>query len=325
MTTIIKLSPSQITFNAIKNKTILESALESGVVLEHSCKNGSCGMCESILLTGEVSDQQENTYKTGECFLTCQCKPCSDTVTIEAEYYPELAEQTKKIVPCKVSSVNVVANEYITIKFRLPPTVSFTFLPGQYINLHYQGVVRSYSIANANIQDGIELHIRRVSNGTMSNLLFNDLAINTLMRLEGPIGTFFVREDERPIIFLAGGTGFAPVKSMVEKLIQQNSKRDIHIYWGANSESGFYSDLPREWADKYKNIHYKPVVSGENSQWNGRKGFVHKAVIEDFNNLSTFVVYACGSPTMIEAAKADFIKNELFEKYFFSDAFTVSK
>ncbi|WP_340621454.1 FAD-binding oxidoreductase [Xenorhabdus siamensis] len=325
MTTTVKLSPSQITFRAIKSKTVLESALESGVVLEYSCKNGSCGMCESVLIAGEVSDKQENVYKTGDRFLTCQCKPTSDEVTIEAEYYPELAEITQKIVPCKVSSTNIIADEYIIIKFRLPPTASFAFLPGQYINLHYQGIVRSYSIANANIQDGIELHIRRVNNGAMSGLLFNNLAINTLLRLEGPMGTFFVRDDVRPIIFLAGGTGFAPVKSMVEKLIQQDSKRDIHIYWGMNNSSDFYSNLPIEWADKHENIRYVPVISGEDSQWSGRKGFVHKAVIEDFHSLSTFAVYACGSPMMIEAARADFVKKELSGKHFFSDAFTVSK
>ncbi|QTL39791.1 2Fe-2S iron-sulfur cluster binding domain-containing protein [Xenorhabdus budapestensis] len=325
MTTIVKLSPSQITFRAIKSKTILESALESDVVLEYSCKSGSCGMCESVLITGEVSDKQENIYKAGQRFLACQCKPTSDELTIEAEYYPELAEIMQKIVPCKVSSTDITADEYIIIKFRLPPSASFAFLPGQYINLHYQGIVRSYSIANSNAQDGIELHIRRVNRGAMSGLLFNNLSTNTLMRLEGPLGTFFVREDIRPIIFLAGGTGFAPVKSMVEKLIQQDSKRDIHIYWGMHNGSGFYSDLPMEWANKYENIHYVPVVSGEDSLWSGRKGFVHNAVVEDYHNLSTFAVYACGSPTMIAAAKADFIKKGLSGKHFFSDAFTESK
>ncbi|OKP01934.1 FAD-binding oxidoreductase [Xenorhabdus eapokensis] len=325
MTTTVKLSPSEITFSTIKNKTILEAALESGIVLEHSCKNGSCGMCESFLLAGEVSDEQDHVYQAGERFLTCQCKPSSDEIVIEAEYYPELTKLTKKIVPCKVSSINMVADEYIVIKFRLPPTASFAFLPGQYINLHYQGVIRSYSIANTNVQDGIELHIRRVNNGAMSSLLFNGLAINALMRLEGPMGTFFVRDDVRPIIFLAGGTGFAPIKSMVEKLIQQDSKRDIHIYWGMNNGSDFYSNLPVKWANEYENIHYVPVVSSENPQWSGRKGFVHKAVIEDFHCLSAFAVYACGSPMMIEAAKTDFVKKGLSGKHFFSDAFTVSK
>lgn len=325
MGTIVKLTPSQVKFSAVKNKTILESALESNVVLEYSCKNGSCGMCESLLLAGEVSDEQERIYKAGERILTCQCKPGSDEIVIEAEYYPELAELTKKIVPCKVSSTSIAADEYMVIKFRLPPTVSFAFLPGQYINLHYQGVVRSYSIANAAVSEGIELHIRQVANGVMSSLLFNELAVNTLMRLEGPLGTFFIRDDDRPIIFLAGGTGFAPVKAMVEKLIEQNSKREIHIYWGMNSGSAFYSNLPIEWATKHENIHYVPVVSGEDSQWSGRRGFVHKAVMEDFDNLSAFAVYACGSPIMIEAARADFVKNGLPGKHFFSDAFTVSK
>ncbi|MCF5846484.1 2Fe-2S iron-sulfur cluster binding domain-containing protein [Aeromonas veronii] len=324
MDIIVKVQPSNIQFNAVENVTILESALKSGVILEHSCKNGSCGLCSSQLISGEVTSQEGETFTSGQSFLTCQCKPSSNKIIIEAEYYPELAGIVRKVTPCKISSIDKSA-QFAIFKFRLPPTAAFKYLPGQYINLSYQGVTRSYSIANADSNDGIELHIRRVPDGVMSELLFSDVTVNSLLRMDGPIGTFFVRPDTKPIVFLAGGTGFAPVKAMVESLIAQESSRDISIYWGMNSSKDFYSDLPIEWASKFKNVKYIPVVSGDDYEWNGRKGLVHKAVIEDIQDMSNSCVYACGSPQMIAAAKQDFILSGLLEKQFFSDAFTASK
>lgn len=320
---IINVHPSGVQFCGEENKTLLDSALNSGVVLDHSCKNGSCGLCVSQLISGEVTSQDGEIFTSGQRFLTCQCKPSSNEITIEAEYYPELAGIVRKVTPCKVASIDKRA-QFAIFKFRLPPTAAFKYQPGQYINLSYQGVTRSYSIANADSNDGIELHIRRVSNGAMSELLFSDVAVNSLLRMDGPIGTFFVRSDTKPIIFLAGGTGFAPVKAMVESLIAQESAREISIYWGMNSSKDFYSDLPVEWASKFKNIKYIPVVSGDDD-WDGRKGLVHKAVIEDIQDMSNSCVYACGSPQMIAASKQDFMNVGLLEKEFFSDAFTASK
>lgn len=324
MDIIVKIQSSNIKFNAVENVTILDSALKAGIILEHSCKNGSCGLCSSQLISGEVTSQEGETFTSGQSFLTCQCKPSSNEIIIEAEYYPELAGIIRKVTPCKVSSIDK-REQFAIFKFRLPPTAAFQYQPGQYINLSYQGVTRSYSIANADSNDGIELHIRRVPDGVMSELLFSDVTVNSLLRMDGPIGTFFVRPDTNPIIFLAGGTGFAPVKAMVESLIAQESHRDISIYWGMNSSKDFYSDLPMEWASKFKNIKYIPVVSGDDHDWAGRHGLVHKAVIEDIKDMSHVSVYACGSPLMIAAAKEDFISVGLLEKQFFSDAFTVSK
>jgi CDP-4-dehydro-6-deoxyglucose reductase len=324
MDIIVKVQPSNIQFNAVENATILDSALKAGVILEHSCKNGSCRLCASQLISGEVISQEGEIFTSGQSFLTCQCKPFSNELIIDAEYYPELAEIVRKVTPCKVLSIDKRA-QFAIFKFRLPPTTSFKYQPGQYINLSYQGVTRSYSIANADSNDGIELHIRRVSNGVMSELLFSDVTVNSLLIMDGPIGTFFVRPDTKPIVFLAGGTGFAPVKAMVDSLIAQGSSREISIYWGMNSSKDFYSELPIEWASRFKNIKYIPVVSGDDHDWDGRNGLVHKAVIEDIQDMSNSCVYACGSPQMIAAAKQDFINFGLLEKQFFSDAFTASK
>lgn len=324
MTSIIKIKPSNIEFGVVENATVLESAIRAGIVLEHSCKNGSCGLCESKLIEGKVIDEQGNVFSAGQKFLTCQCKSTCAELIIEADYYPELAFLSRKTVPCKVTSADI-DNEFLILKFRLPPAAVFDYLPGQYINLSYQGITRSYSIANFQSKDGIELHIRLIPDGAMSKLLYGGVKLDSLMRIDGPIGTFFIRDDDRPIIFLAGGTGFAPVKSMVESLINSNSEREINIYWGMNKHQDFYSKLPFEWESKHENITFIPVVSGSDLGWSGRTGFVHQAVLQDFNNLSNYCVYACGSPQMIAAAKEDFVKVGLSEKQFFSDAFTVSK
>lgn len=324
MSHIIKIFPSSVEFSGKEDETILDSALSSGIHLEHSCKSGDCGICESELLAGSAVDAEGKLYGEGDRILTCSCKPMSN-LQLQANYFPELASQVKRIVPCKVSSAVMASHDVLKLILRMPPTAKTGYLPGQYINLQYKGVTRSYSIANANENDGIELHIRNVPNGQMSNVLFDGIQENTLMRLEGPCGTFFIRQSERPIIFLAGGTGFAPVKAMVEHLLQTESKREIHIYWGMPAGSDFYSNLPTQWSNTFDNVHYTPVVSGNDDTWSGRKGFVHHAIMEDFNSLESFDIYACGSPLMIDASKKDFIAKNLSVDNFYSDAFTASK
>lgn len=324
MSHIIKIFPSSIEFSGKDDESILDSALSAGIHLEHSCKNGDCGVCESELLAGSAVDAEGKLYGEGDRILTCNCRPRS-RLELHAHYFPELAGQVKRVVPCKVSSVIMASHDVLKLILRTPPTSKTGFLPGQYINLQFKGVTRSYSIANANENDGIELHIRNVPNGQMSSLLFDDLQENTLMRLEGPCGTFFIRSSERPIIFLAGGTGFAPVKAMVEQLLADESKREIYIYWGMPTAKDFYSELPSKWSCTFDNVHFIPVVSSSDDSWVGRKGFVHHAIMEDFNSLESFDIYACGSPLMIDASKRDFIAKHLSVDNFYSDAFTASK
>lgn len=324
MSYIIKIFPSSVEFTGKDDETILDSALSNDVHLEHSCKNGDCGVCESEIISGKAINAVGEVFSNGDRILTCNCRPNSD-LQLQANYFPELAGQVKKIVPCKVTSAIMGSEDVLKLVLRLPPTSQTKYLPGQYINLQYKGVIRSYSVANANEDDGIELHIRNVPNGQMSSLLFDDLKENTLMRLEGPCGTFFIRHSERPIIFLAGGTGFAPVKAMVEHLLQNKSKREIYIYWGMPTAKDFYSNLPTEWSILFDNVHFIPVVSSNDEIWLGRKGLVHHAVMEDFSSLESFDIYACGSPLMINASKKDFIAKNLSVDNFYSDAFTASK
>ncbi|WP_442910769.1 FAD-binding oxidoreductase [Kluyvera sp. CHPC 1.251] len=324
MSHIIKIFPSDISFSGDGDKSILDAALTAGIHLEHSCKSGDCGICESDILNGEAVDVEGKVYGKGDKILTCCCKPKMD-LELSAHYFPELDGQIKKIVPCKVSKALLVSDDVISINLRMPPTAKLGFLPGQYVNLQYKGVTRSYSIANSNEADGVELHIRNVVSGQMSTLIFDNLQENTLMRIEGPCGTFFIRESDRPVIFLAGGTGFAPVKAMVEYLVQQKTNRLIYIYWGMPLAKDFYSSLPQELSQLYDNINFIPVVSEYDSNWEGRKGLVHHAVMEDFGSLESFDIYACGSPVMIDASKKDFMTKGLSVEHFYSDAFTASK
>ncbi|MGG7668996.1 CDP-6-deoxy-delta-3,4-glucoseen reductase [Yersinia sp. J1] len=323
----IKLHPSGVIFTSDGTETILDAALENNINIEYSCKDGTCGACKAVVLSGEV-EQGENTFLSEEdiangSILTC-CSKAKSNVELDVHYYPELSHIKKKTYPCKVDNIEYLGEDIAILSLRLPPSANMEYLAGQYIDLIINGQRRSYSIANAP-GGNVELHIRKVANGLFSHIIFNELKPQQLLRIEGPQGTFFVRKNNEPIIFLAGGTGFAPVKSMVEALISKNDQREMYIYWGMPTGNSFYSDIAREWAIQYPNIHYVPVVSGHDESWTGATGFVHQSVLNDIADLSLFNVYACGSLAMISAARADFIKNGLNENKFFSDAFVPSK
>lgn len=317
--------PSDSAFNTDAELTILQNALQSNIILEHSCGTGQCGACKAKLLTGNIEFYDKyniltESEKSEGIFLTCTSKALSD-VQMEAEYLPELAGIQKKTVPGKIDSVDFPVSDVAVLRLRLPPTANFSYLPGQYIDLMYNGITRSYSIASAPAENNmLELHIRKVENGKFSHFVFNEFKPNQLLRMQGPIGTFFVRTNEKPLIFLAGGTGFAPVKAMVESLIKQDDKRAIHIYWGARTRHDIYSNLPEQWALKYPHIKSHVVIS-DDDMWEGRNGFVHQAVLNDFDKLDEFVVYACGAPAMINIARQTFIKKGLDEHSFIADAF----
>lgn len=325
MTHKVIIQPSNSTFNSDAELTILQNALQSNIVLEHSCTTGQCGACKAKLLAGNIEFKDKyniltESERAGGVFLTCTSKTLSD-ISIEAEYLPELSGIQKKIVPTKIDSIIFPVPNVAILHLRLPPTAKFNYLPGQYIDLMYNGVNRSYSIASAPAESNmIELHIRKVENGKFSHVVFNEFKPNQLLRMQGPIGSFFIRNNDKPLVFLAGGTGFAPVKAMVESLMQQNDKRSIHIYWGVKTQNDIYSNLPTEWAEKYPHIKSHIIVS-DDELWKGRNGFAHQAVLDDFDKLDGFVVYACGAPAMINIARQTFIEKGLDEHSFIADAF----
>lgn len=320
----IVIQPACVSYPASPDDTILNAALANKVFLEHSCRKGDCGLCSATLLSGTVKNEHGNKISSGT-ILTCCSYPQSN-LQVKANYISELADIDCVTLPCKVASIHFNTEDIVTLNLRLPPTAKFNYLAGQYIDLIYKSIRRSYSIANSQaVSSGIELHIRLIPNGEFSQLLVNTCDINQLMRIEGPKGTFFVREATSPIIFLAGGTGFAPIKAMVEELINNKTNRTIYIYWGMASSRNFYTNVVRCWAEQYSDVHYIPVVSDVDSHWDGRRGLVHNAVLEDFPDLSAYHVYACGSPLMINSAKEMCISQGLNETHFYSDIFVPSK
>jgi CDP-4-dehydro-6-deoxyglucose reductase len=314
----VEIQPAGIEYQSEAN--LLDDALKQNITLEHSCKNGDCGSCCAELLSGSVENEKGVVISFGE-LLTCKSKPLTDIV-LRANYFSELVDFKLINLPCKVVSYDFVAEDILVVKLRFPPTAQFNYLPGQYVDLKINGIKRSYSNGNSrSCSNGLELHIRKVPDGKMSELVFNTLKLNQLMQIEGPKGTFFIRESEKPLLFLAGGTGIAPVKAMVEELIHNYDKRKVYIYWGMPNAKSFYLEEFFQKLSCKPNMTFIPVLSGGES-WTGRTGFVHEAVCEDFETLDAFQIYACGSPLMISAAKQAFRKKMLPDGEFFSDAFT---
>lgn len=333
MPKIVRLEPSQLEFIVQKGQTILEAALLNRVNLEYSCSNGQCGQCKAILLAGDVT--ANNCSKDSELnereILTCCSYPNSD-LALHATYFPELRDIERKTLPVKVDQFILLNENVLSITFRFSPTAKFDFLPGQFIDLSWNGQKRSYSIANANlVGHKIDLHVKKVEGGLFSEHLFNELKVNQLFRLHGPLGSFFIRESNSPLIFMCTGTGFAPIKAMIEHLIASSSQKQIFIYWGAQLLQDLYSDLPLQWSQKHSNIHFIPVLSREQNiktgldNLNSLKGkYIQDEIVKRHNNLQSYEVYACGSAQMIHDAQTTLIKHGLDPEKFYSDAFLPS-
>lgn len=314
----INLQPSNISFGVNNEETILQAALRQNIALPYSCK---IGQCDSCVAPARIEGQKPVNIRT------CTTLPDQDMV-LELELLTELEGIQVKTLPCRIDSLTQVSEDVIALTLRLPPNQVLPFVSGQYIDLIRGDIRRSYSIASTPQADKIELHIRKVAQGQFSHYLFEQAKVNDLLRLEGPFGTFFRRKTSiaanKPTIFLAGGTGFAPVQSIVMSIIAAQENTPIWIYWGNQTASGFYSTLPTEWAKDYEWINYHPVCSAPSSSWQGRIGLVHQAVLADFPDLSAMDVFACGSSAMIEAAKFDFIQAGLMPNVFYADAFIPS-
>lgn len=314
-------------FFCLTNLSLLDSAREAGIVLEHSCRTGKCGVCKAQIVGGQTKairheeSLSEHEINSG-VILTC-CRTANSDVQLDVEDLGELASIKKMTLPCRIDSIALLAEDVIQIILRLPPNNSFRYLSGQYIDvIGVGGIKRSYSVANSYAQGGkIELHIKKVPEGTLSSYWFGNAKPTDLLRMDGPHGTFSFRDKpERNIVFLATGTGIAPVKSILEELDQNPSLaegKNIYVYWGGRLEHDLY------WRPNFAKIKpiFKPVLSRADSTWQGQKGYVQNVLISDGVDLSDTVIYACGSPEMIESAAASLVLQGLKRNCFFSDAF----
>lgn len=332
MATVI-VEPSQQSLTVAADETILEAALRQGFNMPYGCKNGACGACKGRVLEGEIEQLafQRSALTAAEqaagYALFC-CAKAKDDLRIECREVTATKDIQIRTLPCRVEKIDK-AGDVAILTLKLPTSERLQFLAGQYIDIHTKGgKKRSFSLASSPELDGfIELHIRNVAGGSFSEYVFHDMKPREIMRFTGPLGSFFLREDsDKPIIFIASGTGFAPIKSIVEHMLGKGADRDVVLYWGCRSAADLYlPDLPRQWASQLARFRYVPVLSEPDAGWSGRTGLVHEAVLADYPDLSGHQVYACGAPVMVEAAHTTFTGRGLPSDEFYSDAFFLAK
>jgi len=330
----VTVQPSGQSFEVEEGEAVLTAALRQGVMLPYGCKNGACGSCKGKIVAGSVDyghyharvlTEEERAHGKA---LFCQAKPLGELV-IECRTIGAAKDIAVKLLPCRVQQLAKVADDVMIVRLKLPANERLQFLAGQYIDFLLKGGERrSFSMANAPHADElVELHIRHVAGGNFTDHVFGKMKERDILRLEGPLGSFFLREDSaKPVVFVASGTGFAPIKSILESAFYKKIGRPMVLYWGARRPKDLYLNaLPEKWAREHANFRYVPVISEARAEdaWSGRGGFVHRAVMEDLPDLSGHQVYACGVPIMVDSARKDFIeKCALPEDEFYADSFT---
>jgi CDP-4-dehydro-6-deoxyglucose reductase len=332
MTYEVQLKPSGRSFNVEAGQPILVAGLAAGIKMPYGCRIGTCRSCKGRILTGTVDfgdahpayltkHQRDEGYA-----LLCRATARADLV-IELEELPLLADP--QIVPAIVKRIKRAAPDVAIVSLRLPLHLNLRFEAGQYVDLLLaNGVRRSYSIANAPNAAGVidlEFHVRHLPGGLFTDHVFSSLRERDKLQLEAPLGTFLLRESEKPALFVASGTGYAPIRSILLNEFAKSSSRRLVLYWGGRTLKDLYMiDEPRAFARNHANFSFVPVLSEalEEDRWEAASGFVHSAVMADFPDLAGWQVYACGAPLMVEAAREDFsARCGLPETEFFADAF----
>lgn len=319
-------------FDVNPGESIVDAALRAGLMIPYSCRGGTCGSCLGEVLSGEVDYPQglppgltAAEASSGKA-LFCQARARSD-LTLAVREIREASQIAPRKLPCRVMKIEPLCHDVRRLYLKTPGSERLQYLPGQYIDILLGGGRRrGFSLAGTpDSSDLLELHIRRVPGGTFTGFVFEELKEGALLRLEGPFGQFYLREDSpRPLILMAGGTGFAPIKGILERAFQLGITRAMHFYWGVRSRRDLYlDDLARRWAEEHGNFRYIPVLSepAADDAWDGRRGWVHEAVLADHPVLSGFDCYMSGPPPMIEAARGAFTDRGLPAGQLFFDAF----
>src|SRR3990170_848851 len=332
----VTVQPSGQSFDVEESESVLTAALRQGVMLPYGCKNGACGSCKGRIVSGSVDYGHyharvltEDERAHGKA-LFCQARPLGELV-IECRTIGAAKDLAVRLLPCRVQKLDKVADDVAIVQLKLPANERLQFLAGQYIDFLLKGGERrSFSMANPPHADElIELHIRHVPGGSFTDHVFGKMKERDILRLEGPLGSFFLREDSgKPIVLVASGTGFAPIKSILESAFHRKVERPMVLYWGGRRPKDLYLNaLAQKWALEHRQFRYVPVASEARPEdaWSGRSGFVHRAVMQDLPDLSGYQVYACGVPAMIDAARKDFIGQcQLPEDEFYADSFTTA-
>jgi len=327
MTFTVSVSTSGHQFEAEDNETILDAAIRQGIALPYGCRNGRCGSCTADLESGEVtyygSPPALEEAGEGKC-LPCQGFAASD-LTLAVREADSTADLEVKLLPCRVHAVDHLTHDVVRLLLKLPDNQRLQFRAGQYLDfLLADGRRRAFSIANAPHDDEfIELHIRHVDGGQFTDWVFSQMEEKTILRIQAPLGTFTLDEDsDRPMIFMGGGTGFAPLKGQIEQAFEAGTERPMVLYWGVRSERDLYmGDLPAQWALERANFSFVPVLSEPGEGWQGRTGWVHESVLEDIPDLSGHDLYMAGPPVMVNAARDAFRTAGMPDEHMHYDSF----
>jgi CDP-4-dehydro-6-deoxyglucose reductase len=317
----VTVFPSKHEFQVEEGQTVLDAAMAADIILPYSCRNGACSTCKGKVLAGtyEAGAAPGNILSPEDLeqgyTLFCQARPTSD-LDIEAHEIRMASDIQIRKMPARVMGLDKAADDVMVVKLQLPAADPFRYYAGQYLEfIMRDGRRRSYSMACPPTQDNlVELHIRHMPGGAFTDHVFGagdtQMKLREIQRVEGPFGSFFLREDsDKPIVFLASGTGFAPIKAIIERMIASGSTRKSVLYWGGRRPADLYmSAMAEQWAETLPWFSFVPVISDALPEdgWTGRGGFVHQAVLQDFADMSGVQVYACGAPVMVESARRDF-------------------
>jgi CDP-4-dehydro-6-deoxyglucose reductase, E3 len=326
--------PHQLTVR--EGETILEAGLREGLAFPYECRNGGCGVCVCTVLQGGVDPGPYQPNALTEAMrargqaLMCCAKPLGDlAIELDAALGSDAAAARRSVAEhvARVDAIEHLSDDVVQLRLSLPDARTFEFKAGQYINILLDdGQRRAFSFANApQHNDHIDLQVRRVPGGRFTGHVFTQMQVGNTLRFEGPLGDFSLRESEHPILFIAGATGFAPIKSIVEDAFARGLARPMWLYWGVRERTDLYAlELAQAWQHDHANFHFVPVLSHAGDDWAGRAGLVHEAMLKDFPDLQGFEVYVCGSVKMVDAAVPAFIAHGLDEGLCFTDAFLPS-
>jgi CDP-4-dehydro-6-deoxyglucose reductase len=336
---LVSIKPGDLHFSVADGETILDAALQQGIMLPHGCRDGGCGACRGRVLSGSVDHGEASMRALPAAdrdagFALFCCAFAQSDLVIEVRVDTTLRNIPARTLPARVHKLTLAAPDVMLVELQLPASERLQYLAGQYIEiLLSNGRRRYYSLASAPAVEGnanLQMHIRRVPGGRFTDQVFTTLREREVWRINGPHGSFFLREDAysaaRPALLIAGGAGFGPIKAIVEHAIASGSQRQFHLYWGGRHRADLYlAELAESWAAAHANISFVPVLSepADSDSWDGRRGLVHLAALADLPDLSGWQAYVCGSPAMVAAAHQDLIeKGGLPATEFFADAFS---
>lgn len=328
MSYTVSTEPAGHAFSVEPGQTVLEAAIAQRIGLPYGCRDGKCGSCTAQLIAGRVVYPSGKTEALSgqpqDACLTCQAVPETD-IRLRVAELETVADIEVRTLPCRIAEKTRLNHDVMRLRLKLPETQRLQFLAGQYLEFILpDGRKRAFSIANAPHDDAlIELHVRRVPGGEFTDFIFDTLQERSVLRIQGPLGSFVLREQsERPMLFIGGGTGFAPIKGLLEHAFHMGISRPMTLYWGVRAERDLYlPELPERWVEASPGFRYVPVLSQPDADWTGRRGYVHEAVLADHPDIADYDVYMSGPPVMVEAGRAAFETRGLSPDHIFSDAF----